>query len=213
MKTPPELELIHPDWPAPPAIQACCTTRNGGVSAGTYASFNLAAHVDDDPDQVAQNRRQLVTSLELPAEPQWLEQIHSTTVMDLDRTQTRQGDAGWRGLVGGVVEQSVSAMRSEPAQLMAWLGPAIGPHNFEVGSEVREAFVRQHASAEACFQVNRPGHYLADLYALARLRLELLGIRQISGGEYCTYQDQQRFFSYRRDRHTGRQASLIYIRP
>nr|MDJ0833486.1 peptidoglycan editing factor PgeF [Gammaproteobacteria bacterium] len=209
---------------------------------------NLAAHVDDDPDLVAQNRQQLVTSLELPAEPQWLEQIHSTTVIDLDRTQTRQGDAaitarpatiaavltadclpvllcnrdgsevgaahaGWRGLVGGVVEQSVSAMRSEPAQLMAWLGPAIGPHNFEVGSEVREAFVRQHASAEACFQVNRPGHYLADLYALARLRLELLGIRQISGGEYCTYQDQQRFFSYRRDRHTGRQASLIYIRP
>ncbi len=245
---PQDLELIYPDWDAPAQIQALCTTRYGGVSDGLYASLNLAAHVEDDPAHVSQNRERLATQIDLPAEPQWLEQTHSTTVVDLDHENHRLGDAalsstpgtiavvltadclpvllcnragdevaaahaGWRGLVNGVIEQTVNAMRSEPGQLMAWLGPAIGPQSFEVGSEVREAFIQRHAKADACFRENRPGHYLADLYALARLRLELLGISAISGGDYCTFEDDQRFFSYRRDRQTGRQASLIYIHP
>ena len=245
---PQDLELIYPDWDAPEQIQALCTTRYGGVSDGLYTSLNLASHVEDEPAHVSQNRQRLVRQLELPAEPQWLEQTHSTTVVDLDHENQRLGDAaisstpgsiavvltadclpvllcnrtgdevaaahaGWRGLVNGVIEQTVNAMRSEPGQLMAWLGPAIGPQSFEVGTEVREAFVQRHTQADACFRENRPGHYLADLYALARLRLELLGISEISGGDYCTFEDSQRFFSYRRDRQTGRQASLIYIQP
>ena len=121
--------------------------------------------------------------------------------------------AGWRGLLHGVLESTVGAMRSSGNELSAWLGPAIGPQSFEVGAEVREAFVQRHTQTEACFSVTRPGHYLADLYQIARVRLELLGIIDISGGHYCTYQDQRRFYSYRRDQQTGRQASLIYIRP
>lgn len=119
--------------------------------------------------------------------------------------------AGWRGLLNGVLEQTVNAMQSAAIDLMAWLGPAIGPEHFEVGEEVREAFLQHDPQNEAFFSSTRPGHYLADLYAVARLRLNKIGINLISGGEFCTYRDDQFFYSYRRAKQTGRQASLIYI--
>jgi polyphenol oxidase len=119
--------------------------------------------------------------------------------------------AGWRGLVNGILEQNVAAMNSENGQIMAWLGPAIGPAKFEVGSEVRAQFIEQDAEAASCFSQNRPGHYLADLYSLARIRLYKAGVTLISGGEFCTFSEQERFFSYRRENVTGRQASMIYI--
>lgn len=121
--------------------------------------------------------------------------------------------AGWRGLVNGVLEQTIESLRSAPEELFAWMGPAIGPQVFEVGAEVRAAFMEHSAQADSCFTENRPGHYLADLYALARLRLKKAGINHISGEEYCTYSQQAQFFSYRRDKNCGRQASLIYINP
>jgi polyphenol oxidase len=119
--------------------------------------------------------------------------------------------AGWRGLLNGILEKTLATMRSENEQIMAWLGPAIGPEQFEVGSEVRAQFVEQDVEATCCFIQNRPGHYLADLYALARLRLHKAGVTLISGGEFCTYSERERFFSYRRENVTGRQASMIYI--
>lgn len=119
--------------------------------------------------------------------------------------------AGWRGLLNGILEKTVNAMQADNLQIMAWLGPAIGPGQFEVGSEVREQFVAQDSAAHGCFISNRPGHYLADLYALARMRLHKVGVTLISGGGFCTYSDHQRFFSYRREKVTGRQASMIYI--
>jgi hypothetical protein len=120
--------------------------------------------------------------------------------------------AGWRGLAGGVLENTVAAMSVEPGALMAWLGPAIGPAAFEVGSEVREAFVAVDANAAAAFvQGAREGKWLADLYALARQRLHAAGVSAVHGGGACTVTDAQRFYSFRRDGVTGRFASLIWL--
>ncbi|MBI1904734.1 MAG: peptidoglycan editing factor PgeF [Rhodocyclales bacterium] len=119
--------------------------------------------------------------------------------------------AGWRGLAAGVLEAALERMRCVPASVMAWLGPAIGPTHFEVGDEVRARFVAADAAAASAFV---PGHargkWMADLYALARLRLAAAGVTQVTGGTLCTYADQARFYSYRRDGVTGRFASLIW---
>jgi hypothetical protein len=119
--------------------------------------------------------------------------------------------AGWRGLCGGVLEQTVRAMNAEPQNLMAWLGPAIGSQAFEVGEEVREAFVAQQLEAATAFAPGISGKWYADIYQLARLRLLALGVTRIYGGGLCTYTDHQRFFSYRRDSATGRMGTFIWI--
>lgn len=111
--------------------------------------------------------------------------------------------AGWRGLAAGVIEATVATMGGAAH---AWLGACIGPARFEVGADVREAFA---AAPAACFVANRPGHWLADLYGLARWRLARLGVAQVSGGHWCTHTDAARFYSYRRDGVTGRQAAVI----
>lgn len=117
--------------------------------------------------------------------------------------------AGWRGLQAGVIKQTLLAMRCRDVSI--WLGPAIGPENFEVGDDVRDAFVADNAKATKAFKAQSPGKWLADIYHLAKLQLHELGITQIYGGGYCTVADQQRFYSYRRDgAATGRMASLIW---
>lgn len=148
--------------------------------------------------------------------------------------------AGWRGLANGVLESTVAAMRCDPATLVAWLGPAIGPDDFEVGDDVRYAFLNDektsplcepdssepaagrhvarhghqtsplHSRIEAAFVRNTRQRWQCNLAALARLRLEALGITEISGGTWCTYSDRARFFSYRRDGRCGRMAALIW---
>lgn len=122
--------------------------------------------------------------------------------------------AGWRGLSGGVIEATVRAMHAAPQDLMAWLGPAIGPAQFEVGADVLDAFTRDDAGAAQAFQPypGRTGKYLCDLYSLAHRRLHALGITTIGGGGYCTVSDP-RFYSYRRDRMTGRMGAFIWIDP
>ena len=126
--------------------------------------------------------------------------------------------AGWRGLAAGVIEQTVALMRSKQIQqsqtqieILAYLGPAIGPHAFEVGSEVRDIFMAQNPASAACFeQLQEKGKYLADIYGLACLRLNALGIEHIEGGGECTLQNPD-YFSYRRDQQTGRMGSFIWI--
>lgn len=119
--------------------------------------------------------------------------------------------AGWRGLCDGVLEATLSTF-PDPAAVMAWLGPAIGPDAFEVGGEVREAFLQRHAGAAAHFRPSpNAGRWLADIYGLARLRLAAAGIGSVHGGGLCTVSDPGRFFSYRRDGRTGRLASVIWI--
>ncbi|HYQ37368.1 MAG TPA: peptidoglycan editing factor PgeF [Pseudomonas sp.] len=122
--------------------------------------------------------------------------------------------AGWRSLAGGVLEASAAALDCPAEQVLVWLGPAIGPQAFEVGAEVREAFVARHAEAAAAFvpSVN-PGRFMADLYQLARIRLAAIGVMAVYGGGLCTFSDTERFYSYRRASRTGRLASLIWLEP
>jgi YfiH family protein len=120
--------------------------------------------------------------------------------------------AGWRGLAAGVLEATVRALPVKPASLMAWLGAAIGPRSFEVGSEVRDAFVAADSRAAAAFVGGpAPGKFLADLYALARQRLSAAGVRRVSGGGLDTLREPARFFSHRRDGRCGRMAALVWL--
>ena len=119
--------------------------------------------------------------------------------------------AGWRGLSAGVIEAAVDAMRVPAASVIAWLGPAIGPRVYEVGEEVRAAFLERDAAAAAAFVATRPGHWLLDLYSVARQRLAKLGVERVYGGGLCTYSDPERFYSYRRERGAGRMAALIWL--
>ncbi len=130
---------------------------------------------------------------------------------DAAGSEVAAAHAGWRGLCAGVLENTVAAMSSRPDSLIAYMGPAIGPAQFEVGAEVREAFIAVDAGAAAAFTPQpQPGKYLADIYLLARQRLARAGLRQVYGGDYCTVSDDYRFFSYRRERTTGRMAALIW---
>ena len=235
--------MILPDWPAPPRVKSLMTTRAGGVSGAPWASLNLGDHVGDDPAHVAANRARL--RQQLPADPGWLKQIHSTTVveagaglLEADAAFTRRAatvcavltadclpvllcnrtgsvvaaaHAGWRGLAGGVLEASVAAMQVPASEIMAWMGAAIGPQAFEVGDEVRQAFIAQHPEAAVAFLQHAPGKWLADIYQLARIRLNQVGVQAIYGGERCTFNETDSFYSYRRDGVTGRMASLIWL--
>lgn len=237
-------DWIAPDWPAPPSIRAIITTRNGGVSRGAYASFNLGLRCDDDPAAVAANRARL--QQHLPQPPKWLHQIHGATVADADTlgdetdadasvarnagtvcavmvadcmpvllcddagSVVAAAHAGWRGLSSGVLENTVKKMNVSPARLLAYLGPAIGPAAFEVGADVRDAFIGHDARAAGAFVAHREGKWLADLFMLGRQRLAACGVTRVYGGGACTFGDAQRFYSYRRDRITGRMAALIW---
>jgi len=120
--------------------------------------------------------------------------------------------AGWRGLAGGILESTVASMDEVPHKIHAWLGPAISQSHFQVGADVRGAFIEAQTSSACCFKEDGiPGKWLADIYQLARMRLQSLGIRHITGGDYCTYAQQDLFYSYRRDGVTGRMASLIWF--
>ncbi|HXH04576.1 MAG TPA: peptidoglycan editing factor PgeF [Candidatus Competibacteraceae bacterium] len=135
-------------------------------------------------------------------------------VLLCDRAGTVVGaaHAGWRGLAGGVLEATVQAMAADATQLMAWLGPAIGPAVFEVGAEVRAAFLAHDPDCDGCFRSSPAGRWLADLYALARRRLAGVGVTAVYGGGFCTRSEPQRFFSYRRAPRSGRMASLIWLK-
>ncbi len=138
-------------------------------------------------------------------------------VLFCDRAGTRvaAAHAGWRGLVAGVLESTVEALNVPGDEILAWLGPAIGPKFFEVGEEVYQAFVEQNPEAADAFapstDADKKSRWLADLYQLARIRLNNAEVTSISGGGFCTFEDQERFFSFRRDGETGRMASLIWL--
>ncbi len=130
---------------------------------------------------------------------------------DHDASVVAVAHAGWRGLAGGVVESTLRAIAVPPDRLMAWLGPAIGPAAFEVGSDVRDAFVAGDPGAQPAFVSHRPNKWLADLFALARRRLARAGVQQVYGGGLCTVADTARFFSHRRDRTSGRMGAFIWL--
>ncbi|MEQ1514091.1 MAG: peptidoglycan editing factor PgeF [Lysobacteraceae bacterium] len=119
--------------------------------------------------------------------------------------------AGWRGLAAGVLEATVAAMHTPAGHVIAWLGPAAGPQAYEIGEEVYRAFVTRDPASVAAFAATRPGHWRVDLYALARMRLAQAGVTRVHGGGLCTISDPQRFYSHRRDAHTGRLATLVWF--
>ena len=120
---------------------------------------------------------------------------------------------GWRGLAGGVLETTIARLGISPRQLIAWMGPAIGPRNFEVGDDVRDAFLARDAGTASAFTANARGRWQCDLYSLARHQLRELGVSAVSGGGWCTFAERDRFFSYRRDGQCGRMAALVWIDP
>lgn len=240
-------KLIVPDWPLPPGVVACSSTRIGGVSLPPYDSLNLGAHCGDDLVHVEENRKRMFAAGQLPSKPVWLGQVHGKDVLKLtgepyvskradasysntpgtvcavmtadclpvlfcnrDGTEVAAAHAGWRGLCAGVLEETVACFADKPENILAWLGPAIGPDAFEVGPEVRDAFMAVEAIADRAF---RPAgkKYYADIYALARQRLTSVGVTQVFGGEHCTFSQKGDFFSYRRDKNTGRMASFIWL--
>lgn len=119
--------------------------------------------------------------------------------------------AGWRGMAAGVIESAVDAMRVDGGEILAWMGPTIGPDAFEVGPEVREAFMARDARAEEAFCAHTPGKFMADLYRLARQRLAARGVRAVFGGGFCTWHEHDRFFSYRRVQKSGRMGAFIWV--
>ena len=131
---------------------------------------------------------------------------------DREGTAIAIAHAGWRGLAAGVVDNAVRALGIPPTRVVAWLGPAIGPDAFEVGVDVRDAFVTGDADAASAFRPKASGKWWADLYALARRRLARCGVHDVHGGGLCTFSEPERFFSYRRDGETGRMAALLWLR-
>lgn len=129
-----------------------------------------------------------------------------------DGRQVAAAHAGWRGLCQGVLEKTLAEFSCPPSEVLAWMGPAIGPQAFEVGPEVRDAFIAVDPAAELAFRpYNNNGKYMADLWLLARQRLTRAGVISVSGGGRCTYTESEYFFSYRRENNTGRMATLVWL--
>lgn len=241
---PSKRDYIHPDWPAPMSVKTLVSTRQGGVSEGPYASFNLGLNSGDDARHVLANRRVLAD--DLPAPPLWLQQVHGAKLVyapdvgdgvEADAVWTDQRaqpiailsadclplllcgrggqwvaaiHGGWRGLAAGIIQKTVAALPDRPEHMLAWLGPAISAHHYAIDEDVYRSFMQQETALSAAFNVSNERLY-ADLYAIARMQLNLIGVDSVSGGGFCTFASPERFYSYRRDRQTGRQAACIWL--
>ncbi len=207
---------IAADWPAPAKIVAGTSLRSNDLSglplSGDYCWLNqvhgtnivVAGHFDVPPEadgsiNGAPGQVCVVRTADcLPV-----------LICSADGEAFAAVHAGWRGLAAGVIENAIETLHADPADLLVWLGPAISQPAFEVGDEVREAFLVSDPEADGCFAANPRGRWQADLYKLARRRLKAAGIGRIFGGGFCTYRDEERFFSYRRDPECGRLLSII----
>ena len=220
-------EGLRPDWPVPPAVRALVTTRALGDMKDPEARIRLRALLPAEPCWLKQVHG--VVALEAPladgreADASFTSRrgvVCAVMVADCmpvllaadDASVVGVAHAGWRGLSAGVIEATVKKMRAKPDRLIAWLGPAIGPRAYEVGEEVRAAFIERDARSAMAFRAApRPGHWLLDLYAVARQRLRSAGVERVSGGAHCTYSEPERFFSWRRDKEMRRMAAVVWI--
>lgn len=227
----------EPQWQLPPGVRACVTT--------VTAPGNVASHVGDDPATVLRHRRELQRALELPQQPKWLAQYHSTAVVKAETVAmgapadaiwtlqprgicavltadclpillaSNDGEviaamhAGWRGLAHGIVAATVAQLPVPAQHLSAYIGPAISQPHFEVGDEVRTAFVSQGLVDTMSFAPHKPGKWLGNLALLAERTLRQSGVTNVTQSGLCTYSDD-RFYSYRRQPQCGRIASLIW---
>jgi len=205
--------LVFPDWPAPARVRGFVTTRTSGDGASRLPGAPVwlrQVHGTTVADMDAA-RESVAADAAIARKPGVVCAVKTADCMPVfftDEAATVVGvaHAGWRGLAGGVLENTIEKLRVK--KLLAWMGPAIGPRVYEVGEDVREAF-KGH---EYAFAPTRPGHWNLDLYAVARRKLEALEVR-VFGGGFCTYSDPGRFFSYRRDGSSGRMLAFIWLAP
>jgi purine-nucleoside/S-methyl-5'-thioadenosine phosphorylase / adenosine deaminase len=214
--------MITPDWRSPARVRAFVTTRDFGDLKDAAVREKLRPLLPADPAWLRQVHGARV--IDLDADPGregdavFTRQRATVCVVQMADCMpvlfadeagmaVAAAHAGWRGLAGGVLEATIDAMRIPAHKLLAWLGPAIGPRAYEVGGDVLAAF-RGH---EAAFSPARPGHWMLDLYAVARERLSTAGVTKVFGGGLCTYSDPKRFFSYRRDRTSARMGAFIWL--
>jgi YfiH family protein len=212
--------VIVPDWPAPPNIYAG-TTVVGTPEDALPAGIRFLNQVHGSCVASADELRRAATPVDADAvtggRPGDVCAVRTADCLPVLFCARGGGEiaaahAGWRGLAAGVIENTVAAMQTEAADLLVWLGPAISQPNFEVGVEVREAFLHADPAAADCFEPNARGRWQADLYGLARQRLASCGIHAVFGGGWCTFADAQRFHSYRRDPGCGRMVSFIGLK-
>ncbi len=229
-------DFLIPDWPAPARVRALVTTRAHGnladhvgdeKSAVATRRAALRLHLPAEPLWLAQVHGSRCAAAEtatagVEADASLARSAGRVCAVltadclpvllcDEAGTVVAAAHAGWRGLLAGVLEETVAATAVPGERLMAWLGPAIGPAAFEVGDEVRAAFVAADAGAAMAFVARPNGKWLCDLYALARRRFLALGVARVFGGGRCTCTEQDVFYSYRREGRTGRMASLIWL--
>jgi len=220
--------LLRPDWPAHPNVRALVTTRQFGDMSLGENKTRLGASLPAQPAWLRQVHGVSIVDADSGTtdRPQadgavahaagavcavMAADCMPVLLADQDGTVVAAAHAGWRGLCAGVIEAALDAMRVPAESVLAWLGPAIGPRVYEVGAEVREAFLSRDPAAVAAFTPMRRDHWLLDLYMVAKQRLERRGVSRIYGGGFCTYSDPQRFYSFRRDRTAERMAALIWL--
>jgi YfiH family protein len=209
-------DWIAADWPAPANIVAGTTLRSNdhsllplsgevcwlsqvhGTNVVTAGQFDSPPEADGSAGRGAAFICAVQTADCLPV-----------LICSTDGSVFAAAHAGWRGLAAGVIENTLAKLEVVPADLLVWLGPAISQPSFEVGDEVREAFLAVDPEAGDCFAANSRQRWQADLYGLARRRLNAAGVRNIFGGGFCTYLDEERFFSYRREPKCGRLVSFV----
>jgi YfiH family protein len=222
------MKVIEPNWPAPRNIRAYTTLRSGWTARTQGEPLKSVLNLPDEPIWLDQKH----TAIALAATPENVDQLGDASYTSIPErvcialtadclpvlitnkqgTQVAAAHAGWRGLAAGVIEETLKKMNLPAEDVLVWLGPAIGPKKFEVGKDVYDAFVETHAESASAFVPHAEGKWLANLYELAKIRLRLCGVTQVYGGDYCTYTQEDLFFSFRRDKgKLGNMANLIWM--
>lgn len=234
------MKFIKPEWPAPKNIKAYTTLRSGwGQLKKKPGDFHTASsqesqdlinllNLPQEPIWIKQTHgvnivNAIPAHLEEEADASYADHVNQICVVltadclpllicNQSGTQVAAIHAGWRGLAAGIIEATINKLKQQGGPLLAWLGPAIGPSKFEVGKEVLDAFTVNDPDLISAFKSLNADKYLANLYTLATIKLKKMGVSQIYGGNFCTYTEENLFYSYRRDnKNTGRMASLIWI--
>jgi len=220
------MNILTPDWPAPTHVRAFTTLRNQTIRPDENPEFEKQFSLPVKPmwlNQIhgAEAVDAKSASMKQDADAIYAKEMNQVCgvltadclpilLCNMSGTKVAAIHAGWRGLASGVIENSFSKLTAEHEEWLAWLGPAIGPERFEVGNDVWHAFISRDPIAATAFKPKSNDKWLANLYQLAKIRLAKLGIKKIFGGDYCTYTQDDLFYSYRRG-DTGRMASLIWI--